>query len=595
MKLSTGINILGSKNLDKKISKKILLANTSSRKIDPKAIDKSVGTSNDPEYIRDQSQLFFNPDIRYRNYYAFSPLANIEYRNALIMFAENKELKKAVRILSNEMVVQEEKGTNYKYSVYPEINLTKIESDKQNVGKAMSDYISEVFYPRMWQMYNFKKDGLLEKIREFLITGKICYEIVYDNLQHPKEIIGLVPLDPGTIQKVKEGDYIYYIQKATFDTKERVLHENQVILCEWNKYDYGYVSYIDGLRMSYNIMRSMQTSKILWFATKSQVRMHIKLALGDISREEAKQKLSEARNNYTNKFSFSEDGTVLFNNTPNNSGYREFFTAETAASGSPEIEEVNSNGPDLTETESLSYWERLYWNDTEIPYDRIDPSSSDSWGFLDVEALKKTEIVFSKFVSSIRDMLEDLFMKPIIIQLTLKEVEIGIDLSLLDSIEIKWVSYNQYEKMADLSVLEKKVGIASSIKDFGMLTNAAGNEIPMFPTSWLMRNILEYDEETMKLIEEERAREFDKLGYEPDGKPKKEFVDAQMGSMGDMDMGMGEMTPPPDVSLDDEDKDTSSEDEDEDLKDEDVYGDDSDDEEEEESEEDIANKEDKDY
>ena len=254
---------------------------------------------------------------------------------------------------------------------------------------------------------------------------------------------------------------------------------------------------------------------------------------------------------------------------------------------------MNSNGPDLTETESLSYWERLYWNDTEIPYDRIDPSSSDSWGFLDVEALKKTEIVFSKFVSSIRDMLEDLFMKPIIIQLTLKEVEIGIDLSLLDSIEIKWISYNQYEKMADLSVLEKKVGIASSIKDFGMLTNAAGNEIPMFPTSWLMRNSLEYDEETMKLIEEERAREFDKLGYEPDGKPKKEFVDAQMGSMGDMDMGMGEMTPPPDVSLDDEDKDTSSE-EDEELKDEDVYGDDSD-EEEEDSEEDIANKEDKDY
>ena len=106
MKLSTGINILGSKNLDKEISKKILLANTSSRKVDPKAIDKSVATSNDPEYLRDQSQLFFNPDIRYRNYYSFSPLANIEYRNALIMFAENKELKKAVRIMANEMVVQ---------------------------------------------------------------------------------------------------------------------------------------------------------------------------------------------------------------------------------------------------------------------------------------------------------------------------------------------------------------------------------------------------------------------------------------------------------------------------------------------------------
>lgn len=527
MKIQTGVNILRAKDIEKSISKKIILANTSSKKIDKKVLKKAVAASSDPEYNNDNNFFNYNTDIRYRNYLDFSPLHNIEYRNVLFMFSENKEIKKAVRILANELVATE--SDEHKYPVYPELNLTEIDDDKQNVGKAIVDYLSDVFYPKLWQYYNFKKEGLLNTIKDFLITGKLAYEIVYDSLKNPKEIVGIIPIDPGSLQKISQDGCIYYVQRSNYDNKERVLSENQVILCEWNKYDYGYVSYVDGLRMSFNIMRSMQTSKILWFATKSQVRMHIKMAYGDVSREEAKQKLSEARNNYTNKFQFSDDGQVLFNNLPNNSGYREFYTAETAASGHPEIEEITGNGPDLTETESLQYWERLFWNDTEIPYDRIDPNSSDSWGFLDVEALKKTEIIFSKFVESIRMMLEDIFLKPIIIQLTLKQVDIGIDLELLDSIKICWQSYNQYEKMADLAVLQKKVEVANNIKDFGIVTNAADKEIPMFSVSWLARNILDFDEDKMSLIEQERIREYDRLGYNSDGTPKEEMVEASMG------------------------------------------------------------------
>jgi hypothetical protein len=284
----------------------------------------------------------------------------------------------------------------------------------------------------------------------------------------------------------------------------------------------------------------MNTSKALWFAAKSQVRMHIRLALGDVSRDEAEQRLSEAAQRYTNNFKFSEDGVVLFNNQPNNSGYREFFTGETSVSGHPEIEEVNANGPDLTETDSLSYWEKLYWEDTGIPFDRIDPNNSDSWGFLDVESLKKTEIIFAKDVEAIRRMLNDIWMKPIIIQLTLKEVEIGIDLSLLDSIELKWASYNQYEKMADLGILEKKVGIAQNIKDFGTTMNAADKEVPFFSVNWLTRNILGYDEATIKLIKEARRLEYEELGFDENGCPKKEFVDASLGSLGEMG-GMEDM------------------------------------------------------
>jgi len=514
MKLTSGIQVLGHRDLERGISKKILMANTSDKIIDGKTTKKAMGSASDPIFFQNgANNMMFNPDIRYRTSFAFSPLTNINYRNDLLIFAENNEIKKTVGIIANEIAIMD---TNVnKYPVFPKIAMQLIPEDKKEVALAIDEYLNQNFYPKLYQYYNFKEDGLLDTIKEFVITGKLAFEIIYDNLKNPKDIIGVMPIDPATIQKFKEGNYVYYVQKSLVDNngKQRILNENQIILIEWNKFDFGYVSYIDKLRMSFNIMRSMMTSKILWFAAKSQVRMHIKLALGDVSRTEAIQKLTESKNQYINHFTFGEDGVVKFNNSPNNTGYREFFTAETQASGSPEIEEVNSTGPDLSEVDSLQYWEKLYWRDTEIPFDRIDPNASDSWGFNDVAQLRKIEISFGKMINGFRKMINPLFLKPIIIQLTLKEVEIGVDLSLLDSIKMEWSAFNQYEKMAELEILEKKIQISTSIAEFGTETDVNGVERKAIPISYIMKTYMDFTTEQLEALEFERKETNKKLGF----------------------------------------------------------------------------------
>lgn len=522
MKLSTGINILSANNVAKKISKKIMLANTNDRVINEEAQKKAQSISSNPIYFQNVSQLpQFNPDIRFRYNFEYSPLTGINYRNDLLLFAENNEIKKAVKIVANEMVILE--SDQNRYPVSPEINMTQIETDKVEVAQNIQDYLDKIFFPMLYQWYNFKEDGLIEIAREFLTTGKICYEIIYDSLTNPNNIIGVQPIDPSTIQKVKQNGQIYYVQRpitgenAGVSAKERILHENQVILCEWNEYDFGYISYVDGLRRPFNIMRSMQTSKVLWFAAKSQVRMHIKLALGDISREEALQRLEEAKEEYITQFRFEDNGQVTFNEQPNNIGYREIFTGETAGSGQPEIEEINTQGPDLTETDSLNYWNKLFWQETEIPYDRIDPNSSETWGFADVNNLRKIEVNFGKFINSIRKMLNPLFLKPIIIQLTLKEVEIGVDLNLLDSIKMRWIAFNQYEMMAELEVLNKRVELAQNIANFGEYTDVNDKQRKPIPLRWIVHNFLDFTKEQLDSMESERIKENLMLGFNADG------------------------------------------------------------------------------
>jgi len=516
MKLTTGIAVISSRNIDKNISKKILLANTADKRFDKKASKNMVSAPADPIFFTNSNDAtIFNPDIRYRNSFAYSPLTGINYRNDLLLFAENNEVKKAVNVIANEVVIIDTETT--KYPVFPKINLTQVPEDKQDIAKAIQEYLDKVFYPKLFQFYQFKDDGLLEMVREFMTTGKMAYEILYDNLKNPHDIVGVVEIDCSTLQKFKEGEYVYYVQRPLVDNgRERILHENQIILVEWNKYDYGYISYLDRLRKSFNIMRSMQTSKILWFAAKSQVRMHIKLAMGDVGRPEAIQKLTESKNQYTNQFTFDDDGTVKFNNKANNSGYREFFTAETNNSGAPEIEEVNSNGPDLTEVDSLQYWEKLFWKDTEIPYDRIDPNSQDTWGFSDVNALRKVEINFSKFINTVRKFLNPIFIKPILIQLTLQEVEIGVDLSLLDSIRMQWIAFNEYDKLAELEVAAKKIELATSIAAFGEQEDVNGITRKSVPIAWIIKNYLDYNTEQLSSMESERRKENIMLGFPPD-------------------------------------------------------------------------------
>ena len=88
MKLTVGVNILGARNIDKTISKKILLANTTD-KIDKKAQRNATGSPSDPIYFTNGTSMLFNPDIRYRNTFAYSPLTNINYRNDLLLFADD--------------------------------------------------------------------------------------------------------------------------------------------------------------------------------------------------------------------------------------------------------------------------------------------------------------------------------------------------------------------------------------------------------------------------------------------------------------------------------------------------------------------------
>lgn len=546
MKLTTGLSLIGTRNVEQDLSKKILLANTTGKIANSQGIlNHGVAAPSDPIYYNNSNNVVFNPDIRFNNTYGYAPLNNISYRNDLLIFSENTEIKKACKIVTDECVSTDLKSN--KYPVFPIINDTLVPEEKKEVAAAIQNYLDTIFYPKMWQFSGMKGDGLWKTINEYLQTGKLSYEILYDDLSKPTEIVGIIPIDPASLQKFKRDGFVWYMQRPIIDGgRPRVLADNQIILIEYNEYDYGYVSYVDTLRRPFNIMRSMMTSKIMWFAAKSQVRMHVNFAMGDVPRTQAMQRLGEAVEKMKNDFTFNDvDGQVMFNGKPLNTAYMEMYTAETMGSGTPSIEEVVGNGPNLEEMDSIMYWEKYFWKTTDIPFDRIDPNASDTWGFLDVANIRKVELNFAKMIGNIRQKINQIFLKPIIIQLTLKEIEIGADLSLLDLINMQWISYNEYEKLGELELVNKKVELCKNLSDFGEMENSNGNTIKTIPITWLIKNYLDFTPDQLESMETERKLEYQRLGFEPDGtaNPEPESEDDENinnHDTGTLDDGMGD-------------------------------------------------------
>lgn len=66
-------------------------------------------------------------------------------------------------------------------------------------------------------------------INRFKRDKHLCYELIYDNLDDPKNIITAIAIDPSTMTKVIENNNIYWIQfKDNVGGTERKLLDRQI-------------------------------------------------------------------------------------------------------------------------------------------------------------------------------------------------------------------------------------------------------------------------------------------------------------------------------------------------------------------------------
>ena len=443
-------------------------------------------------------------------------------REALRKLALQPELEDILDTMTNEAIVYDSDLT---YFAEPFIEVQELHVIKKEYRTKIENIMND-HYRRFYKMLDWKYKAW-DQFKRFLVEGILSWEIVYDRLDKPTQIVGLVPLDPATLTKKFENGKWYWIQYKGMQGKERKLLDSQVIYIAYQETDcISRVSYLERLIRPFNIYRIIEQAQLIWTITNASYKMKFTIPVKGMNKTTGMQTLSSAMNRYKEDIKFIGDtGELTINGQVNMPFNKEYWFPENDA-GSPSIETLGVDGPELNDNDQLKFFKNQLYKISKIPLSRFDQESSETWFGADASSTARTEIDFARFVNRLRNQFAQIIIKPLQLQLALSIPELQENRQFLEAVSLQYKSYNLFEEMMELDLMQKRVEHIQTMKDSMVDMDVEGNEIKFFSSEFLVKKYLKLSDADLKLNEKLKQEEIDKLnlagsegseeGQEPD-------------------------------------------------------------------------------
>lgn len=460
----------------------------------------------------------------------FSEKSIEQKRNALRRMAMQPELEDILDVMCNESIVYDD---NDAYICTPYLDTALIQELNEKSADEIRAAVEASFY-KLYLLLRWKKDAW-NIFRRFLIEGVLCYEITYDDLVNPHSITGIVDVDPAMLTKTVEDGITYWVLFKGVTGQERKLLDSQII---YIKYEDSGVSdrqsYLERLIRPFNIYRIVEQAQVIWTVTQSSFKTIFTIPVGGQNKAKGIQTLSQAMNRYKEDISFNtETGELQVNGKMNLPFNKEYWMPENDQ-GRPEIETLVDSGPQLNDSDQLKYFEEKLFKMSKIPSSRFDKDAQSTWFGSDPTQQLREEINFGRFVTRLRNVFAEIMLKPLRIQLALQIPDIKNDKRILDSISLRFNSYNQFEEMANIEIMSKRVEFIGTMKDSLTVTNDDGDEVPYFSPKFLIIKYLKMSEADLELNEKFKREEM--LAKKKNNKDEEDDSDSEDDDMlGDND------------------------------------------------------------
>jgi hypothetical protein len=434
---------------------------------------------------------------------AFSEKTLEQRRMTLRKLAMAPELEDILDIMANECIVYDDDES---YIGQPFIDTSLTQDLTEKSSEEIRNAVNMSFY-KIYMLLNWKLNAW-DDFKRFLIDGVLAYEIVYDDLEHPKSIIGIIDVDPVTLTKeVKEG-VTYWVQYKGIQGRERRLLDAQII---YIKYEDSGVSerqsYLERLIRPFNLFRIVEQAQVIWTVTQSSFKTLFTIPISGMNKAKGMQTLSQAMNRYREDISFNgETGELQVNGKTNLPFNKEYWMPENE-NGKPEIETLVDNGPQLNDSDQIKYFEAKLYKMSKIPISRFDNEAQTTWFGSDATQQMRDEINFGRFVTRLRNTFVQILLKPLRIQVSLNVPDIKNDKRILDAISFRFHTYNQFTEMMDIEIMTKRVEFIGTMKDSLTITDAEGEEKPFFSPKFLIIKYLKMSEADLELNEKYKMEE----------------------------------------------------------------------------------------
>lgn len=445
-------------------------------------------------------------DVGQKKFIAFFDKDYKGRRDYLRKFAMNPEIEFVVDTVADEAIVYDD--ANY----FCEIDITKVREvlSPDNQKEVVAEINQQ--FKKIYNHFHFTEghDGW-SYFRQLLIDGFIAFEIIFD--PDGTNIVGFKELDPISLRPgvEKSSDGVYkkiWVQYEDIPSMKRVLLDSQIIYISYAKGNFtGRVSYVERMVRSFNLLRIMENSRIIWNIMNSSYRLKMVVPIGTKSPQKAKEALAEMINIYKEDISLDQDsGELAINGSPSMQFYKNYlFPSKNGES--PDISVMGGEGFDLSDTDALGYFKDKLIEDSKIPAGRFDKASGGGGGgqfSMSADGIDREEIRFFKFVTRLRSIYQEIILKPLFIQMGLIYPELAEDELFKSTLSISFNKDNVFEEIKQMEIDQRRVDFVTSmmgIMDKKKDATGMDVDVPYFVPKFLVEKYLKLTQDDISANE----------------------------------------------------------------------------------------------
>lgn len=439
-------------------------------------------------YSQDDEDFVYSiaaQDTTVRKYIAYFDKQYLFKREFLRKFSLNAEIEYILDTICDEGICYDSKNFFCQPAL---INLDL----KEDVVKAMRKN-----FRKLSVLHGFT-NGLTgwQYFRQLLVDGFLAFEIVFSD--DGTEIVGFKELDATSltpsVEKKPDGtrESIWY-QYYGDNVRQRRLLDAQVIYISYAKANtVSRTSYVERLIRSYNLLKIMEHSRVIWNVMNAQYRIKMTVPIGSKAPQKAKETLGELMSAYKEDIKLdTSSGELSINGRPDLQFYKNYLFPQQGGEGT-KVETINNTGPNLNIMESVVYFYNNLRKDSKIPYNRFSSRMGTGAGNtfkIAAEGAERDEVRFSKFITRIRSIFQEIITKPLWIQMCLDFPELKNDAAFRSQIGVKFNSDNVFGQSSEIEQLIKSIDFINSMTEVKQTVNE--EEVQYFDQDFLIETYLD--------------------------------------------------------------------------------------------------------
>lgn len=433
--------------------------------------------------------------------------------------ATHPEVDAAVEDITSEAIVSNENEQPVK------LVLDKVKAP-DNIKKAITEEFDNIV-----SMLNFNELGH-DIFKRWYVDGRMYHHLVVDKNNLKAGIQEIRPIDAIKVRKVKhvkkkkdeasgaqiiekvDEFYIYqdkgYQSVAMQGVKLSVDSVSYVTSGLLDENRQRVVSHLHKALKPINQLRMMEDSLVIYRLARAPERRIFYIDVGNLPKGKAEEYMKSIMAKYRNKLVYDAATGAIRDDRKHMSMLEDFWLPRREGGRGTEITTL-PGGENLGQIDDIVYFQKRLYRSLNVPINRLEQEAQFSLGRS--SEISRDELKFQKFIDRLRSRFNHLFYNILKKQLVLKQIITEEDWDQWkNDIIVDYTRDNHFTELKNTELTMSRLQTLDEISQY------VGQ---YFSKEWVMKNILQMDDDDIKQMKEQmdeegRGGEYDNI-MQPDG------------------------------------------------------------------------------